>query len=49
MLEKEKVWMFSYMPSRRLQAKPDEARAAKRPASTPQARLIKASTSMMAP
>ena len=49
MLEKENVWMFSNMLCRRLQAKPEEAEAANRPARMPKARPKKASTIISAP
>ena len=49
MLEKEKVCTLQYMASRRLQAKPVDARAEKRPAATPKQRLHKASASISAP
>lgn len=49
MLEKEKVWIFSYIASLKFAAKPDDASAPKRPACTPKYRLKNASTSMIAP
>ena len=49
MLEKEKVWIFSNMLWRRLQAKPAEADAANRPARIPNTRPKKASTIISAP
>ena len=49
MLENEKSWMRAYMLSRRLQAKPDEALAAKRPAMAPANRLTAAMATIMAP
>ena len=39
MLENENVWILAYMLFRRLYAKPDEAEAAYRPASTPNSKL----------
>ena len=49
MLEKEKVCIFSYMASRRLQANPADASAAYFPARTPNNRLNMAVTSIMKP
>ena len=49
MFEKANPCTFSYMPSRRLQARPEEAFAAYLPASAPQARLRNAMTSMRMP
>jgi hypothetical protein len=48
-LENENRWIFSYIPSRRLQAKPEAALAAKVPARAPQARLQNAMASIRPP
>ena len=48
-LEKENFWIFVYMASRTLQAKPEEALAAYFPASTPNTRPKKASKSIYPP
>lgn len=49
MLENEKLCILQKTASRKLQAKPAAARAENRPANTPQPRLQKANSSMMAP
>ena len=49
MLEKENRWMFSYIASRRLPAKPVDASAAKRPAKMPRASATAATRNVSRP
>ena len=49
MLEKEKCWMFSYIASRRLPARPVEASAANLPASTPSSSAMAATRKVSRP
>ena len=49
MLENEKCWMFSYIASRRLPAKPVDAVAANLPASTPSSRAMAATRKVSRP